>query len=148
MRRSRRPEVKVRDVMVSPVFEVSPTDSCQRAAELMRDFNTGALAITTEQHVLEGFITDRDLTVRCTALGCDPSVEQVGDFCDLNPVSITPDVELETATEVMQTAGVRRLPVVEASNRVIGIISLDDVALHLRRYFDAFLDVVAQYRRT
>ncbi len=139
--------MRVRDVMVSPVIEVSPTDSCQKAAELMRDFQTGALAVTTDQHVLEGIITDRDLTVRCTALGCDPSVEKVGDFCEINPSSIQPDAGLEQAAEMMRTAGVRRLPVVEDSNRVIGMLSLDDIALDLKRYLDAFADVTAQYRR-
>jgi CBS domain-containing protein len=140
--------MRVRDVMVAPAIEVAPGDSCQKAAELMRDFKTGALVVTTDQHILEGIITDRDLAIRCTALGCDPSVEKVGDFCDLNPSSIRPDADLEQAAEAMRAAGVRRLPVVEDSNRVLGMLSLDDIALDLRRYFDAFAEVAAQYRRT
>jgi CBS domain-containing protein len=134
--------------MVAPVIEIGPGESCQKAAQLMRDYKTGALAITVDQHILEGMITDRDLAVRCMAEGGDPSVELVGDFCDINPSSIYPEADLEQAAEIMRTAGVRRLPVVEDSNRIVGMLSLDDVALDLKRYFDAFAEISAQYRRT
>lgn len=140
--------MRVRDVMVSPAIEIRAGESCQKAAELMRYYKTGALVVTDDEHILEGIVTDRDLAVRCMALGGDPSVEAVGDFCDLNPSSIRPDEDLEQAAEIMRTAGVRRLPVVEDTNRVVGMLSLDDIALDLKRYFDAFAEVTAQYKRT
>jgi CBS domain-containing protein len=137
--------MKVKDVMTRSIVEMAATDSCQKAAQLMRDHGVGMIVVTTGPSVLEGVITDRDITVRCTALGGDPAGRPVGEYMDLHPISVDEDVDLERAMDMMRNAALRRLPVTKAGSHVIGILSLDDIALDAKHYLDAFLAVAAQY---
>jgi signal-transduction protein with cAMP-binding, CBS, and nucleotidyltransferase domain len=138
--------MKVRDAMASPAIEISAEQSCQQAAAMMRDFGTGALIVVaeTEGRRTEGLITDRDLVVRCLTLGVDPSKQLVGKYCDYKPATIGADEDLETAIEIMRTAGVRRLPVTDGGSPV-GMLSFDDVAVDVQRYLTSFLALASQY---
>jgi CBS domain-containing protein len=138
--------MKVREAMASPVIEISADETCQQAAAMMRDFRTGALVVVAEAEGTrtEGLITDRDLVVRCLALGVDPSKQFVGKYCDHKPTTIGPDEDLENAIEIMRTEGVRRLPVMDG-NRVVGMLSFDDVAVDVQRYVTSFLALASQY---
>jgi CBS domain-containing protein len=137
--------MKVKDVMTMTVVEVAASDTCQHAAQLMRDHGVGMLLVTKPGRILEGVLTDRDLTVRCLALGGDPADRQVGDYMDTHPTTVDADLELEKAAEIMRNADLRRLPVTLAGARVIGVLSLDDVALDIKHYLDAFLSVSGHY---
>ena len=137
--------MKVRDVMTMSVVEVSADATCQRAAQLMRDQDVGMLVVTREGRIIEGVITDRDLVVRCLALGGSPEEQRVGDFMDHHPTTVDADIELERAVEIMRNAGLRRLPVTVTGTHVIGMLSLDDVALDVKHYLDAFLAVAGQH---
>jgi len=137
--------MKVRDAMTITLVEVSASDTCQHAAQLMRDHNVGMLVVTKPGRVLEGVLTDRDLVVRCLVLGGDPAQHTVGDYMDAHPTAVDADVELEKAVEIMRNGDLRRLPVTLAGARVIGVLSLDDVALDIKHYLDAFLSVSGHY---
>ena len=139
--------MNVKELMAQPVIQVSAEDTCQRAAQLMRDQQAGALVITSKEGIVQGIITDRDLVVRCMALGGDPGLRLVGDVSDLHPTTIQPDMDVEEAMELMRGAGVRRLPVVDGQSRAVGMLSMDDVAKDVRRYVDAFATVASQYSR-
>jgi len=139
--------MKVRDAMTMSVVEVRAGETCHKAAQLMRDDDVGMLVVTTEGRVIEGVITDRDLVVRCMALGGDPALHSVGDYMDKHPTTVDADADLERAAEIMRNAGLRRLPVTVAGARVIGILSFDDVAVDVKHYLDAFLAVAGQYSR-
>ncbi len=140
--------MKVQDVMTKPAILVSIEDSCLKAAQLMRDHQAGALVVTTKEGVVQGIITDRDLVVRCMALGGDPAQRVVGDYCDIHPTMVGPEYELERALDIMRNAGIRRLPVVKGANEPVGMLSLDDIADDVKHYVDAFATVVGQYSRT
>ncbi len=131
--------------MTAKVFDVKPEESCQHVAQLMRDHGLGTLVVTTGNHLIEGVITDRDLVVRCLALGGDPGQQMVGDYMDRHPTTVDGELDLERAVEIMRNTGHRRLPVTEHGTRVIGMLSLDDVALDVKHYLDAFLAVAGQY---
>jgi CBS domain-containing protein len=138
--------MKVREAMASPAIEISAEQSCQQAAAMMRDYATGALVVVseTEGRRIDGLITDRDLVVRCLSLGVDPSTQLVGKYCDYKPATIGVEEDLETAIEIMRTAGVRRLPVTDGSN-LVGMLSFDDVAVDVQRYLTSFLALASQY---
>lgn len=139
--------MKVRDVMTMTVVEVAADDTCQHAARLMRDRGVGMLVVTREGRIIEGVLTDRDLAVRCMALGGDPGEHRVGDFMDHHPTTVDADTELERAVEIMRNAELRRLPVTVAGSHAIGVLSLDDVAVDVKHYLDSFLAVAGQYSR-
>jgi CBS domain-containing protein len=129
------------------VVEVSAEATCREAAQLMRDRNVGILLVTREGRILEGVITDRDLVTRCMAPGQDPGRARVGEYMDRHPHAVEGDLDLEGAVEVMRNARHRRLPVTTPPGKVIGLISLDDVAFDVKNYADAFLSAEGQYSR-
>ena len=137
--------MKVRDVMTTSIVEVGLDETCQTAAKLMRDKRVGLLVVTKGGRSLQGVITDRDLVVRCMALGGDPATQRIGEHVDRRPATVDGDVELERAVQIMRTAGLRRLPVTVAGAKVIGILSLDDVAVDVKQYLNSFLSVAGQY---
>lgn len=137
--------MKVKDAMTRSVVHAGATESCYRAAQLMRDHGVGLLVVTTKDGVIEGVITDRDLVVRCTALGGDPAQHLIGDYMDAHPTTVAADLELERAVEIMRNADRRRLPVTVAGAQVVGLLSLDDVAVDVKHYLDAFLGVAGHY---
>jgi len=139
--------MRVRDAMTSPALTVAADDTCQHAAQLMRSHGTGMLVVVTPEGLLEGVITDRDLVVNCVARGLDPSIQRIGGYFDRHPVHVDADLELERAVAIMRNGGVHRVPVVDGAARVVGVLSLDDVAIDVKHYVDAFLALAGQYSK-
>jgi CBS domain-containing protein len=139
--------MKVRDVMSMAIVEVPAHATCEGAARLMKQWGVGMLLVTKEGRLLEGIITDRDLVTRCMTAGGDPATLQVADYMEKEPTTVEADCDLDRALEVMRRTHHRRLPVIEGGNKVVGLLSLDDVALDVRHYTEAFLSVAGQYSR-
>jgi CBS domain-containing protein len=134
----RRPAIgrKVGDVMVGDVLTIDASASLMEAAQRMRDGNVGVLPVTDDGH-LRGVVTDRDLVVRGLAEGADPVSMRVGDCATWDIVCARRDSTIEEAMEVMAECQIGRLPVVDADNRVIGIVTLSSLALRSRKQDDA-----------
>ena len=116
----------IRDVMTPNPKCVSPNDSIQSAARIMRDEDTGVVPICEGDRAV-GIITDRDIVVR--AIAEDGQLNRpVRDFATKNVVSVTPDMSTREAAELMSEHQVRRLPVVEGE-RLVGIVSIGDLAV-------------------
>lgn len=125
--------MKARDLMTSDPFAVIPSDSVTRAAELMRNVGIGALPVVQEQDslLLMGIITDRDLVVRCMADGHGPSCTVWSHMTELPLQTVEPDDDEALVIEKMERAQVRRIPVVSADNKLLGIIAQADIARKL-----------------
>lgn len=106
---------------------VAPDTSLQAAAALMDELNVGVLPVVEDGRLL-GVVTDRDITVRATAAGADPADSFVSEAMSANPRTVGPDDEIEAVEQVMADAQVRRVPVVDAEGRLVGILSLGDLA--------------------
>ena len=119
--------MKVKEVMRSPVVCVGPGQSVEAAAKVLERHNIGALPVCTTQGMLCGMITDRDLVVRCLAMGKLPSQTCVREIMSRQVISVDPNMDTAVAAHLMGRKRVRRLPVVEAG-KVQGILSLDDLA--------------------
>ena len=144
--------MKVRDVMTSPVVEIRESDTVQKAAEIMAARGTGALVVTDKDHFIRGIVTDRDLVTMCLAVGYDPKTLPVGDcvaedYAGSHPTTVKQDASLEDAIELMQQAGVHRLPVTEDALHAVGMLSFDEIAVDVKNYLDAFLSVAGRYHR-
>jgi putative phosphoribosyl transferase len=129
-------------IMTRGLSVIAPDDNLQRAAQLMRDWNIGALPVC-EGKKLQGMITDRDITIRASAAGRAPAE------CKVSEV-MTPQVhwcfEDQTVGEVLQEMGgaqVRRIPVMSRNMELVGIVSLGDVATHGTRVDSALEDISA-----
>ena len=118
--------MNIRDVMTHNPRTVSPQDSIQNAARIMRDEDTGIVPVVDNGKPV-GVITDRDIVVRAVAEGGQLN-RPVRDIVTNELVAATPDMSVSEATELMSAHQVRRLPVVE-NNRLVGIVSIGDIAV-------------------
>jgi len=123
-----------RDIMTKDPFCCEPADSAQTVAQLMRDRNVGAVLICESQETkrLVGIVTDRDLTLRIVAAGCDPKATCAGDVMTPELFTCSPEDDVQKALELMERHQVRRIPVVDQENRIVGIITQGDIAIRLR----------------
>ncbi|HEX4947529.1 MAG TPA: CBS domain-containing protein [Blastocatellia bacterium] len=129
-RSERRDESCARDVMTRNVMVVHPWDSVERAAQLMGKCDCGSLPVVNENRRLLGMVTDRDITVRVVGRGRDPRRTQVEDCMSVNAVACHENDSIEDCMEQMSRHQVRRLPIVDDRERVIGIVSQGDLAWH------------------
>jgi CBS domain-containing protein len=116
----------VRDTMTSQPTSIDSSQSVVDAARALRDEDVGSLPVT-DQGRLIGVITDRDIVVRVVAEGRADSAT-VADALSRNPITVTPEHDLDDALKLMARHQVRRLPVVE-DERLVGIVAQADVAL-------------------
>ncbi|MCY7315293.1 MAG: CBS domain-containing protein [Rubrivivax sp.] len=117
----------IADLMTPEPVTVGPHDSVQRAAQLMDELNVGALPVCLGDRLL-GIVTDRDITVRATAAGLDPTSTEVDMVMSDRVRCCSPR---HTAAEVlrqMAAVQIRRVPVLDESDRLVGIVSLGDLA--------------------
>ena len=117
---------KVRDVMTSEPIVLQRDQSIADAAQAMRDHAVGSVLVV-DGDTLCGLVTDRDLVVRALAESASPG-SPVGDVCSPDLVAIDADDDVTDAARVMQANAVRRLPVM-ASGRIVGIVSIGDLAV-------------------
>ncbi|MFC8841206.1 CBS domain-containing protein [Streptomyces griseoincarnatus] len=101
-----------------------------RAAQLMRELNVGALPISDENERLCGILTDRDIVVGCVAMGHDPAKVTAGEMAKGTPRWIESEADVEDVLTEMRTHQIRRLPVID-DKRLVGMISEADLAQHL-----------------
>jgi CBS domain-containing protein len=118
--------MNIREVMTPNPQYVSPRDSIQNAARIMRDCDTGAVPVVENGRPV-GILTDRDIVVRAVADGGQLN-RPVSDIVSQNVVCVTPDMSTKEAEHLMSEHQVRRLPVVEG-DRLVGIVSLGDIAV-------------------
>jgi CBS domain-containing protein len=122
---------KVQEVMTDRPRCVSPDTPVAEAAQLMEAEDVGALPVL-DGEVLVGMLTDRDIVVRAVAKGKDPRGMPVRDVATRELVGVHPDQSLDDALRVMAQHQVRRLPVVDAENRLVGVVSQADLALQAK----------------
>jgi len=96
-------------------------------AARMAKRNVGTLVVLDAEKRPQGIVTDRDLVVRVLAAGRDPQATRVGEVMSPAPHVIAESAPIEEALARMRAGGFRRLPVVDAAERLVGIVSLDDV---------------------
>jgi len=116
----------IRDVMTPNPRTVSPSDTIQNAARVMRDEDTGVVPVVENGRAI-GMLTDRDIAIRAVADGSQPN-RPVRDIITSAVVTATPDMSTREAAQLMSEHQIRRLPVVE-NERLVGIISLGDLAV-------------------
>lgn len=118
----------IREVMTPDVVIASPDDTLQHAAEMMVDIDAGVLPVG-EKDRLVGMLTDRDITVRAVAAGKTPSECKVREIMSPEIKYVYEDESLEDAARNMSELQIRRLPVLNRDKRLVGIVSLGDLAL-------------------
>ena len=122
---------KVRDVMTAHPRFAAPDTPLSQVAELMEAEDVGSIPVLDGDQ-LAGMITDRDIVVRAIAKGKDPRDMATREISSSELVTVGPDHDLSDALHLMAQHQVRRLPVVDDQNRLVGVVSQADVALEAK----------------
>ena len=117
------------------VAVVEPETPAVVVAQLMRQHHIGALVVVdaTEKTRAVGIVTDRDLVLELMAESLDPALFTAGDIMSVDLVTATPDMDAMDAVQLMKTHRLRRLVIVDDSERLVGIATMEDVLELLAR---------------
>ena len=119
----------LRDIMSRNVEVVSAGASLRDAARKMKELDVGLIPVCDGDR-LKGVLTDRDITIRATADGRDPAKTTVSEIMSTDLAYGREDQEVGEAVSVMEARQIRRLPIVNKDKRLIGIVTLADIAVH------------------
>jgi signal-transduction protein with cAMP-binding, CBS, and nucleotidyltransferase domain len=119
--------MSIKMLMTGAPDVAEPQETAWQAAVRMRQRAVGSLVIINDDYAAIGIITDRDLVERVIAAGKDPQVTRLADIMTPAPVTIAESQNTSQALQLMRKNFVRRLPVVDQRDVVIGLISLDDI---------------------
>ncbi len=120
--------MQVQEVMTRGVEVVHPDTTLEKAAAKMERFDIGLLPVCEDDRLV-GTLTDRDITVRSVAHGEDPTTDRVRDVMTPEVVYCFEDQDMDDAARLMQEKQIRRLPVLNRDKRLVGIVSLGDLAV-------------------
>lgn len=135
----------IKDVM-SPDFKfITPNTSVQEAAEIMSVRDIGFIPVGENDRLI-GMVTDRDIAIRSTATGHNPSNHAVRDILTPKIYYCFDDQNIDEVCDNMAEIKVRRLPVVNRDKRLVGVVSLGDVAqqAHRAKAGDALQEITCQ----
>jgi CBS domain-containing protein len=119
----------IKDTMTANPCSIDADKPVSYAAKMMRDEDVG-LAPVVEGDRLVGTLTDRDIALRVVAEGRDAESTTVREVASRDVVTVNPDQGLDEALSLMAEHQVRRLPVVEESGRLVGVVAQADIAEH------------------
>ena len=134
----------IQDVMTRDGRTISPEETVRRAAQMMDELNVGAIPVCDGQKLV-GMITDRDITVRSTAAGQAPDKTRVGDVMSTDVRTCHAHQTVDEVLGEMGDVQIRRVPVIDQqSHRMVGIVSLGDMATKHSAGIDHALDEISK----
>lgn len=127
--------MKVHEIMTRNPAVCTADTSLQEVAKTMVGNDCGAVPVVGRQGSMDlsGIITDRDMVVRGIAEGKNPLTLNAGACMTTPAITIREDASLDDCTDLMEAKKIRRVPVVDASGRLVGIVAQADVARHASR---------------
>ena len=118
----------IRDVMTPNPASVSEKDSVKRAAEIMKREDAGVVPVVDGRKII-GIVTDRDIVVRVIAEGKDCANAKVSDVMSRQVRTVKEDTPITEVLQLMSREQIRRVPVTNANNELVGIVSIGDIAI-------------------
>ena len=120
--------MEVREIISDPVKIAGPETMLDEVAKMMLEQDCGSIPVAKNDKLV-GMITDRDIVLRCVAKGMDP-MTVTAEHCMSNGILYCYDTDdIEDVAENMADNKIHRLPVVDKDKRLVGIVSLGDIAL-------------------
>lgn len=120
--------VKLKEIMAQNVETIGPDATLQESAEKMKRRNIGVLPVVEGKKAV-GIITDRDITLRAVVSGVDVTKTKIREFMTRDPYCAYEDQTISDACELMERNKIRRLIVLDREDRLVGVVSLNDVTV-------------------
>jgi len=123
--------MKIREIMTTNPGCCTPQDSAQNVAKMMGDLNVGSIPVVADQQslTLVGMITDRDLCCSVLTRSMEAKTTPISEFVTYSPISCREGENIDKCERLMQEHQLRRIPIVDGENHVIGIVAQADLAL-------------------
>ena len=121
--------MQIKEIMTREPVVIGPDVVLKEAAERMRDLDSGVMPVGQNDRLV-GMLTDRDITIRATAAGKDPNRTRVEEVMTPDVVYCFEDDDAVAAANIMEEHQLRRLIVLNRDKRLVGILSLGDLAVH------------------
>jgi len=125
--------MEVKRMMVHDVKTCRPHDSLNAAAQIMWEHACGSVPVVDENSRPVGFLTDRDISMAAYTQGGPLQALRVENAMARKIIACGPEDEITSAAKIMRENGVRHLPVVDAEGKLVGVLSLDDLACESQR---------------
>jgi CBS domain-containing protein len=120
--------MQIADVMTRGVHTLTPSDNVIRAAQAMEEMDVGAIPVCDGERLV-GMVTDRDIVLRAVAHGRATEDTRLHDVMTTEPCWCFEDQSVDEVLEAMREAQLRRMPVVDREQHLVGIVSLGDLAV-------------------
>ncbi len=121
--------MQIKEVMTPGPEIISPEASLAEAATIMKKLDVGSLPVSNGDTIV-GWITDRDITTRATAEHRNPDAAVVREAMSPEVVFCSENDDVDDCARLMEEKQIRRLPVLNAERRLVGIVSLGDMAVN------------------
>lgn len=135
--------MRVNDLMHTPAVVCRPTATLREVAALMGERDVGSVLVVDNIGYVAGIVTDRDITLRGTALGHSPDAA-VETVMTRDVACVAPGSDIAEAAAVMRGRGVRRVPVIDDLGKPHGMVAFDDLFRHLSLEADTLMDAVSR----
>ena len=119
--------MKVKDFMQNNVFFITPDVKLDQVGKLMSENHIGAIPVCDEDKGVCGIVTDRDIVLRGIACDKDVKTTPVSEIMTCNVCTCKEDDNMKNAENIMSKNQIRRVPVVDTNNNIIGILTLEDL---------------------
>lgn len=119
--------MKVKDCMCNNVYYITPNNTIKDCARLMCDNHVGCIPVCDDSQNVVGLVTDRDLILRSIACDKDANQTPVSEIMTCKVCCCNPEIDIKEAEDLMSKYQIRRLPVVDGNNKIVGIITLGDL---------------------
>ena len=120
--------MKVKECMCTQVACVTTQDTLTNVAKVMETNHVGCVPVCDESQQICGIITDRDIVLRAVATGKNLAQTMASEIMTVNPWTCKQEEDMQQAQNTMKQNQVRRLPVCDSKQRVIGMLSFGDLA--------------------
>lgn len=120
--------MKVKECMENDICYLNPENTVWECAKLMSENHIGCVPICDKQNNIVGLVTDRDVILRSIACDKDVKTTPVSEIMTTNVCYCNWETEIKDAEELMSINQIRRLPIVDNNNKMIGIVTLGDLA--------------------
>jgi CBS domain-containing protein len=119
--------MKVKELMSTDVKSCTPETDLATVARMMWDGDCGIIPVVDGQRHITGVITDRDICIAAATRSLDPAQIRAGDAMTRNVTTCLEDDDPRSALQALKEHRVRRLPVVNRQDRLVGVLSLNDL---------------------
>ncbi len=120
--------MKVKDCMCNNVMWLTPESTVCDCAKLMCEHHVGSIPVCDCNQKIVGVVTDRDILLRAVACNKNTNTTKLSDIMTTNVCCCNENNDIEDATKIMSENQIRRIPVTDENNKIIGILTLGDLS--------------------